>query len=144
MDKSILHFIQNQKIVTICCSDGQANPYCFISYFAFNPEDKLLYFKSSASTYHVTLISQKPEISGTILSNKLNILLIKGLQFNGVVLPSDHQLSSNASKEYHKKYPLAFAIQGEVWTIKLSKIKMTDNSLNIGKKFLWERNIISI
>ncbi len=37
------------------------------------------------------------------------------------------------------KFPLAVAIPGEVWTIRLSHIKMTDSTLSFGKKISWTR-----
>jgi uncharacterized protein YhbP (UPF0306 family) len=30
---------------------------------------------------------------------------------------------------------------GEIWTIKINRIKYTDNTLGFGKKIIWERPV---
>ncbi len=140
MNEIILHFVQNQKAATICCIDERGNPYCFSCFFSFNGEKGLLYFKSSSASYHVLLMIKNPVIAGTILPDKLNALAIKGIQFEGFVLPCEHLLTKESSKYYHRKFPFALAISGEVYTIQLTGIKMTDGSKGFGKKITWKRN----
>ena len=142
MDKRIMEFAQNQKVASICCLDERGRPYCFSCFFSLDGEDELLYFKSSSDSYHANLMCIKPEIAGAILPDKLNMLAIKGIQFSGSVLPVNHVLTKNASKHYHSKYPFALAISGNVYTVQLTKIKMTDNSNVFGKKIAWERAVI--
>lgn len=78
MNETIIRFLQQQICATICCVDEQGKPWCFSCFYAFNREKKLLYFKSSADSYHSTLMKGNPFISGTILPDKLNRLLVKG------------------------------------------------------------------
>ncbi len=140
MKENIIQFIKKQTCASICCVDKNGNPYCFSCFYAFNSEEGLLYFKSSSGTRHSEIISENPIIAGTILPDKLNILLVKGIQFEGVVLPENHFLCKNASANYHKKYAIALAMQGEILTIQINSIKMTDNSMGFGKKITWLRN----
>lgn len=139
MKEKIIQFVSRQKVASICCVDEACNPYSFSSFFAFNEKEFLLYFKSSAETKHAKLLLKKPQVSGTILPDKLNPLLIKGIQFTGQVLNEVDPLCYDAAALYYLKFPFAMAIPGEVWTIQLLNIKMTDNSLGFGKKLLWER-----
>lgn len=139
MDDSIINFLQNQSVVTICCTDDDGNPYCFPCFYAFNSSLQLLYFKSSPSSYHSVLLADKPEIAGTILPDKLNIMALKGVQFEGTVLPPNDSLMHNSSRYYYQKYPLALVIPGEVYAIQLSAIKMTDGAKGFGKKITWRR-----
>lgn len=140
MDKRIIEFIMKQTCTSICCAGENGNPYCFSCFYAFNPAVGLLYYKSSPDSYHSKLIQSSPEIAATILPDKLNRLMPKGIQLQGRVLELLHPMATNASTIYYKKYPIAMAIKGEVFTISLTQIKMTDNSLGIGKKILWNRN----
>lgn len=140
MNEIILHFAQNQKVATICCINEDGNPYCFSCFFLFNSEEYLLYFKSSPASYHVGLMIKKPVVSDTILPDKLNTLAIKGIQFEGFVLPPGHLLANGSSKNYYRKFPFALAVSGEVYTIQLTGIKMTDGSKGFGKKIIWKRN----
>jgi uncharacterized protein YhbP (UPF0306 family) len=64
-----------------------------------------------------------------------NRLAIQGIQFSGKVLLEDDALCADAYFIYHKKYLFAplpcLAMCG---LIKLTKVKMTDNTLAFGKK----------
>ena len=140
MNESIIRFIEKQKCAAVCCVDENGKPCCFSCFYAFNSEEGLLYFKSSADSFHMKLLMQRPFAAGTILPDKLQVLVVKGIQFQGSLLPGHHALSQDASKRYHGKYPFALTIPGEVWTIQLSRIKMTDGSKGFGKKASWARN----
>ncbi len=139
MNENIIQFLQQQTCASICCIDEQDKPYCFSCFYAFNAEEGLLYFKSSANANHSVLIKKNPFIAGTVLPDKLSKLLVKGLQFEGIVLDTQHPMVKQALNNYLKKHPIAIAIPGDVWTIKISNIKMTDSTMGFGKKILWNR-----
>lgn len=139
MDTSIQRFLYKQTCASICCIDQEHNPYCFSCYYAFDSENGLMYFKSSAETEHAQLLQKNRVISGTVLPDILNKLIAKGVQLQGVVLSPDEILTAGASTFYYKKMPFAFAIKGTVYTIRVDRIKMTDSSRVFGKKISWER-----
>lgn len=128
-----------QNCASICCVDDTGRPYCFSCFFALNAEAGLLYFKSSAYSRHAVLMKKNPFVAGTILPDKLNKILIKGIQFEAIVLDGQQPLVKRTLGIYLKKHPLAFAIPGDVWTLQINKIKMTDSKLGFGKKINWER-----
>ena len=138
MNHRIIDFIQEQKVATVCCLDEENNPYCFSCFFAFDEKKLVLYFKSSAATRHASLLRYNRNVAGTINQDKLNPLAMKGLQFTGQLVAASDGLASNASSVYHKKYPFAVAMGGDVLTIKLTAIKMTDSTLSFGKKITWQ------
>lgn len=140
MNQSIINFISDQKVATVCCIDANGFPQCFNCFYAFNSNDGLLHFKSSPSSDHSRLLLQKPQVAGSILPGKLNVLALKGVQFKGIVINASNALCQNAIADYHKKFPYALAKSGEVWTIQLESIKMTDNSKGFGTKILWNRS----
>lgn len=139
MNKDIIDFLQKQTCATICCVDGEGHPYCFSCFYAFHQEAGLMYFKSSASSHHSALMKTDPFIAGTVLPDKLNKLIVKGIQFRGIILDDQHPLVKSALGNYLKQHPLALAIPGEVWTIRIDHIKMTDSTLGFGKKITWSR-----
>jgi len=65
--------------------------------------------------------------------------MVKGAQFEGLVLNEQDPLTEKASQIYHKKHPLALAIKGETWTIRINRIKLTEGTKGFGKKFTWCR-----
>ena len=87
---------------------------------------------------------QKPILAGTILPDKLNALVVKGIQWEGELLPLHLENAQSATFHYYKRFPLALAIPGEVYSIQINCIKMTDSSKGFGKKILWERYIMEL
>ncbi|MBI5373316.1 MAG: pyridoxamine 5'-phosphate oxidase family protein [Sphingobacteriales bacterium] len=140
MNEKIAEFIARQTCGNLACVDEAGQPWCFSFFYSFNAEAGLLHYKSSMDTRHAAILSKNPVVAGTILPDKLNLLQIKGIQFEGELLPLDHPLAKHASAHYHKKHPVALAMPGDVWTIRINHIKFTDNSLGIGKKLNWKRD----
>lgn len=144
MTEKITAYIKGQTCATICCVDEMNKPYCFNCFYALNAVDGMLYFKSAADTQHAVLLKKKPAIAGSILPDQLKALHVKGIQFEGLLLAADHPLAKEASTKYYQQHPMALAIPGEIWTIQINTIKMTDSSLGFGKKINWSRPVITI
>ena len=144
MNDRILTFLKKQTAASICCVNEINEPYSFSCFFAFNSTENLLYYKSTASSYHSKILLQNPKVSGTIMPDKLNKLAVKGIQFTGMVLAEIDPLSMGAFKNYHSRFPMAIAIPGVVWTIKINQLKMTDNVPGIFKKHSWQREEKSV
>ena len=138
MDQRIIQFIKGQQAASICCQDAEGHPYCFTTFFAFDADRQLLFYKSSADAYHAHVMEPGHRVAGTILPDQLNRLAIKGVQFTGTVLPLNDPLS-NAGSVYYTRYPFAIAMPGDLWTVQLEMVKFTDNTLGFGKKTLWRR-----
>ena len=47
--------------------------------------------------------------------------------------------SKKFDAEYHKKFPFALAMSGDIYAVQLEKIKLTDNGKGFGKKINWQR-----
>ncbi len=135
--------LKNKNHVLYVVLMKYGKPYCFSCFYIFNAEHGLLYFKSSAKSKHCGLLENNPFVAGTILPDKLNVLMIKGIQFEGEVLPPNHFLVNEASSFYHKKNPAALAIPGDIWIVKIESIKMTDSTFGFGKKITWSRSEIA-
>jgi uncharacterized protein len=138
MNEKISTYLENQTCANICSVDPEGLPYCFSCFYLFDKEKGLLCFKSSADTFHAKCLMENGNVAGTILPDKLDKLKVKGLQFKGEVLSRGHEYSIRSSKLYHRKFPMALVIPGEIWTIRLSSVKFTDSTLGFGKKLHWE------
>lgn len=137
MNERIVDFINHQRVAGVCCVDKEGSPSCFNCFYAFDAERNLLYFKSGSSAHHSEILLQKPIVAGTIQQDKINPLAIKGIQFTGRILDPNNELCSQADSVYHKRFPFALTMPGEIWTLQLEAIKMTDNTLSFGKKLHW-------
>lgn len=140
MNERMVDFITHQRVVTICCVDAENHPYCFSCFYVFDEEKKLFYFKSGSISHHSKILQQNPVVAGTIQPDKLNPLAIKGIQFTGQIVHSKNELCLHAAATYHKRYPFALSITGDIWMLQPLTIKMTDNTLNFGKKLHWQSN----
>lgn len=140
MHKDISAFIKKQTTATISCVDENSKPYCFSVFYAWDAENKLLIYKSSPETRHSQLILQNRFVAGTIHPDKLNRLLVQGIQFEGVALNSEDSLAKGASITYHKKHPIAIVKPGELWVVQVNQIKMTDSTKGFGTKLRWSRS----
>jgi uncharacterized protein len=137
MNERIVDFINHQRVASVCCVDKENKPYCFSCFYAFDEERNLLYFKSGSSAHHSEILVQNRVVAGTIQQDKVNSLAIKGIQFSGRILDPNNELCSNADSGYHKRFPFALTMPGDIWTLQLETIKMTDNTLSFGKKLHW-------
>jgi uncharacterized protein YhbP (UPF0306 family) len=142
MQDQITRFIKGQRCASMCCTEPGGDPYCFSCFYAFNPEEGLLYIKTSPTAHHARLMSERPQVAGTIQPDRLSVLAVKGIQFSGYLLPAGDELCADASGRYHRRFPMAMAVPGEVWAIRLTRIKMTDSTIGFGKKISWEREAL--
>ena len=137
MDERMKKFIVRQTCASICCVDEVGKPYCFSVFYAFDDNKDFLYYKSSDDTKHTPLLKANPNIAGSILPDKLKSLMIKGIQFEGSAFIDKN--NPDAKSVFYGKHPIARTVPGRIWTVRIDKIKYTDNSLGFGKKVLWER-----
>ena len=141
MSDTITHFLQQQSCATICCIN-EGVPYCFSCYYAFNPEDGLLYFKSSEKAGHFALLTSKAVVAGTIHPDKINKMVTRGILFQGEILDRFDPMAKDADAIYHRNIPMALVIKGTVFTVLLNMVKMTDSRMGFGKKIAWDREAI--
>ncbi len=143
MDSTIQKFILSQKAASLCCVDDAGHPYCFTCFYAFNAEEGLLFFKTSAASHHTEVMLQNSSLAGTIMPDKLNALAIQGVQWEGRLLPPQHQSSKRWATHYYKRFPFALAMPGDVYAVQIDHIKMTDNTKGFGTKIHWYRNEVT-
>lgn len=139
MKDKIDKFIGQQTCAGVCCVDDKGNPYCFSCFYSYNSAETLLYYKSSHDTQHSAMLLKNPVVAGTILPDELNLLQIRGIQFEGIVLSDNYSMTRRASAHYYGKHPVALGVPGEIWTIQINSIKFTDSTLGFGKKIIWKR-----
>jgi uncharacterized protein YhbP (UPF0306 family) len=140
MASAISLFLSTNKVITLstCAANHSHSAICFYSY---DKATNSLLIKSSEKTKHVENGLLNPESSGTILPNIQSIAKIQGIQFTALFQKTTANEESRISSLYYKTYPMALAIKGTIWVLKLLTIKLTDNTLGFGKKHYWERKV---
>ena len=136
MNSSIPDFIKEHNVASIACLEGD-KPYCFNCFYAVIEQEFCLVFKSPFSTKHAKLLERNGNVAGTIAAEQLNPALIKGLQFEGVVVKEAMDISLKASAAYYMRYPMALAIPGKLWVVRITAAKLTDYSKGMGYTEEW-------
>ena len=143
MHSKINSFLKENSLFSFSTSINNI-PYCASCFYTYSSEEKYLVFKSKSTTKHIINALSNNSVAGTILSKSSTLGEIKGIQFNGTFIEPTNTLLSNLKKIYYKQFPFALPMSGDIWAIEITSIKMTDNTLGIGKKILWQRENIII
>ncbi len=134
----IWEFITAQTVLNLATSVDDS-PYCCSCFYVLDESQKMLVFKSGEGTRHEKDIERQPEVAGTILPDLSSLGTIKGIQFMGnIVDPTENERDAMIGS-YYRKYPYARAMKGNFRFIGLTFVKMTDNTLGIGKKIIWDK-----
>ncbi len=136
-DQNILSFLQSQTVVNIATCENNV-PYSASCFYAYSDKYNSLIFKSNIETKHISQGLKNNDVAGTIIPDKSDFTKIKGIQFSGIFTMPTDKLLSEANRTYYAKYPFALAMKGNIWIIKLTRIKLTDNTLGFGVKLHWE------
>ena len=137
MDEKIKAYINKNKVLTIATSIDN-KPYCAICFYVFDEENNVLIFLSDDFTRHISEALKNKQIAGTIITKVTTVAKIQGVQFIGEFINPDKLQADDFYSKYYSKFPFAKAKSSPIWGIKLTSIKMTDNTLGFGKKLLWK------
>lgn len=137
INESLAAFIADQTVLTIATSLND-EPHCTPVYYAFDPNNNWLIFKSSSDTKHVEEMAVNPFVAGSILPDHSTVGTTIGVQFKGKVHVCN-ETHAAAKDIFYKKYPFAIAITGNIWVIQVTFFKFTNNKLGFGKKIVWTR-----
>lgn len=134
--KHICDFIKNNHLLTLC-ANTHSDLWCASCYYIFDQKKMSLFIMTNEDSHHSQLMMLNKNIVGTIAPQPKNIIDIKGIQFKGYIEKIADKNTELTSRLYYHTFPSAKFITAPIWEIKLTMIKMTDNSLGFGKKLFW-------
>jgi uncharacterized protein YhbP (UPF0306 family) len=132
--EKIAAFIDKHHVMSFATTYENALSVCSL-FYAYERQSRTFVVASSDETTHVLHAKKNPRIAGNILLETKSVGKIQGLQFWGEFAELH---SSELQKHYFKRFPYALALKPKLWSIRVSRFKMTDNTLGFGKKILWE------
>ncbi|MEA3316804.1 MAG: pyridoxamine 5'-phosphate oxidase family protein [Bacteroidota bacterium] len=135
-DKRIVEFINNHHVLTLATSNDN-NAYCANCFYKYHESENILIFTSDMETKHAQDAVKQNIVAGSIVLETNIIGKIQGVQFQGPMIQPDKELHKIAKKEYLKRFPVAMLMKTNIWVVKLSFLKFTDNRLGFGKKLIW-------
>lgn len=140
MDKRVTDFIKEHHLATLTATDGN-ELWSWHAFYTFLEDEVLFVITSEEKTRHIQLFikGKNPIVSGAIGLETEVIGLIRGVQFNAVMEKIEDSLINRYRLSYLKRFPYAILKGGDLWVLKVSEMKFTDNRLGFGKKILWNR-----
>jgi uncharacterized protein YhbP (UPF0306 family) len=114
------------------CIDS--TPYCANLFYAIADDRPSLVFISDRKTRHIAEALLNPVVAGSIVLETETVGQIRGLQFCGTVIELSGKDKLKARLTYLKRFPYAVLSDAEIWLLKMTYVKLTDNRLGFGKK----------
>lgn len=139
IDPRITDFITEHHVLTVACASKEGALWCANAFYVFDPQEPGFIITSEEKTQHAQLFLENPQVTGSVVLETEQVGKIQGLQFAGTVRRCDGGLFDRCRLLYLKRFPYAILKGGEVWMIRLDRLKFTDNRLGFGKKLHWQR-----
>lgn len=129
LDPKIEAFLRKHHLLTLATSRDNI-PYCASCFYAFLEEPASFIIATDATTRHGREALENAQVAGTVALKTKIVGKIQGVQFTGVFKVANEV----EKKAYLKRFPYAIAMHPVLWSIKISYLKLTDNTLGFGKK----------
>ncbi|MFZ2339258.1 MAG: hypothetical protein WAW07_05970 [Bacteroidales bacterium] len=137
IDERIKKFFRKHHVLTIATSTV-AGPWCANCFYVYLEEENALVLTTDPETRHGKEFFINSFVAGSVVLETRIIGMIRGIQFQGIVVEPDGDLASKSKIAYLKRFPVAMLMDTHLWVVQLTFIKMTDNRLGFGKKLIWE------
>lgn len=140
MDDKIIKFIRRHHVLTLATTSTEGEIWCCNLFYAFDTTvEPTLIFTSQAHTRHTAEMLANRKVAGSIVLETRIVGRVQGLQFQGEVYQPQGEEHERIQRIYLKRFPYAALIGGELWALRLSKAKLTDNTLGFGTKLHWQQ-----
>lgn len=137
---SLIAFLHGHSVLSLAVSCDDI-PWSANAFYALDEEQGRLLLMSSLDTRHGDMLSQNPQVAGSISDQFSDIGQIHGLQYSGRARHLDQPAEAAAALElYYRRFPQARGMVAPVWEIHLLHLKFTDNRAVFGAKTLWSRH----
>ena len=137
IDRRIKRFFKKHHVLTIATSVNET-PWCASCFYVYLEDENSLVFTTDLSTRHGREFLKNSSVAGTVALETGIIGKIRGIQFSGTVSEPEGKLAARAENAYLKRFPVAMLMETNLWVVKITYIKFTDNRLGFGKKLIWD------
>lgn len=137
IDKRIIEFITHHHVLTLA-TGHQELLHCCNLFYAYLGEQNWFAVTSSPETLHVQQVSEHPQIAASIVLETSVLGKLQGVQLRGTMLRPTETEQQTVRYGYLKRFPFSVVMDLDLWIIRPSYLKYTDNRLGFGKKIIWE------
>jgi uncharacterized protein len=136
VDTRIIKFFKKHHVLTIATTSDN-EPWCANCFYVYLEKENSLVFTSDPTTRHGKEFLENSLVAGSVVLDTMVVGKIRGIQFQGLVSEPEGELLVSAKRAYLLRFPVAALMETQLWVVKLTHIKMTDNRLGFGKKLVW-------
>lgn len=133
VDKRIVDFIKRHHVLTLATVSGKGEPYCAACFYAYDKDRNRLIFTSDDTTRHAEDMLQNNTVACGITLETRVVGKVQGVQICGTAERGDEE----DKHLYVKRFPYAALAPLNIWAVRPTFIKLTDNTLGFGKKLIW-------
>ena len=134
MDERFIKFIRKHHVLTLATVNGEGMPYVANCFYTYDAKRNMLVFTSDTTTRHGAEMAANGRVAISIVLETRVVGRVQGLQIVGTAERGDDE----ARRSYIKRFPYAAAAPLELWMVRPSMMKLTDNTLGFGKKLIWQ------
>lgn len=129
LDPRISTFLKKHHLLTLATSYDNM-PYCASCFYAFVQDEVAFVIATDEKTRHAKEALLNQNVAGSVALETKIVGKIQGVQFCGLF-----QEATEAQRHaYFKRFPYALAMNPKLWSIAISYLKFTDNTLGFGTK----------
>ncbi|MBN1840401.1 MAG: hypothetical protein JW802_10215 [Campylobacterales bacterium] len=130
LEPIISTFIKKHHLLSLATSCNN-QPYCASCFYAFIESVPTLIIATDVQkTRHGKEALANEKVAGIIALETNIVGKIQGVQFTGIF----QEANEREKKTYLKRFPYALALSPTLWSIHITYLKFTDNTLGFGKK----------
>ncbi|NIF22592.1 YhbP family protein [Candidatus Pantoea multigeneris] len=134
----LIRYLKKQHVLSLCATH-KGELWCANCFYIFDEGEMTFFLMTEPETRHGTLMMANLEVAGTVNGQPKTVLLIKGVQYRGVITRLEGDAEERARIRYQKRFPVARKVTAPLWALRVDELKMTDNALGFGKKISWQR-----
>jgi len=130
----MVDFIGRHHVLALATVHKDMPSLCSV-FYAFMLEHNCFVFASEKESEHIKNIMNNAKVGACIHDEVRDILAIKGLQVKGEVARAE----ALHEDFYLKTFPEAQGLTKDIWVLKFSSLKFTDNeNIGFGQKEVWK------
>ncbi|HCF64276.1 MAG TPA: hypothetical protein DEU93_09065 [Chitinophagaceae bacterium] len=138
MNTLIRNYFKKHTVASICGVDSSGAPFIFSCFYVL--QNNQLLFKSNPNSNHIQCLYQQAKVGGTVIAQNGKALHFSGAQFEGEFTGAAEEHGIQTSP-YYMRHPVARAIPGVVYAIRVTGVKLSENTLGMIRKHVWTAGV---
>ncbi|MFO7880572.1 MAG: pyridoxamine 5'-phosphate oxidase family protein [Bacteroidota bacterium] len=136
ISERIIRFIKEHHVLTLATCRNDL-PYCANCFYVWLEEEQAFVFTSDENTRHISDSVENSFVAASVVLETRHVGKVRGLQIQGHLEKAERELYKTCRKAYLKSYPYAILKKTDLWLLRVSFLKLTDNRLGFGTKLYW-------